>query len=162
VVEEGIMNGTSDTTFSPNGTLTRGMVVTMLYRAAGEPFTNADIDFTDVADSAWYANAVAWAASHGIVEGVGNGMFAPDASITREQLATILYRYARSADMSTVHGSISLDDFKDGKSVSSYAEEAMQWAVYEKIMQGSDSNLNPKNTATRAEAAAMFQRFLAN
>lgn len=160
VYDEGIMNGTSDTAFSPNGTLTRGMVVTMLYRVEGEPSVSGKADFSDVAGSAWYADAVAWAAENDIVNGMGNGKLAPDAAITREQFATILYRYAKTQRMSTSFGGTSLEDFADDHKVSAYAEDAMKWAVYAKIMEGSANNLNPKNTATRAEAAAMLQRFL--
>ena len=162
VVDEGIMNGTSDTKFSPNSTLTRGMVVTMLYRVEGEPYTGSKNTFSDVASGMWYADAVLWAASNGIVEGMGNGKFAPDSPITREQLATILYRYAKNEKGGASYGSTDLSDFADENKISSYAVDAMKWAVHQGIMQGSGSRLNPKNTATRAEAAAMFQRFLEN
>lgn len=160
VYANNIMNGISDTKFDPNGTLTRAMVVTMLYRVAGEPNAYDTGAFSDVQSGQWYADAVAWAAHNEIVEGMGGGKFAPNAAITREQLATILYRFAKYDRMDVNFGSTDLDDFKDDGKVSSWAESAMKWAVHSKIMEGSNNYLNPKNTATRAEAAAMFQRFI--
>ena len=160
VFANNIMNGVSDSKFDPNGTLTRGMVVTMLYRMAGEPNAYDTGAFSDVREGQWYADAVAWAAHNDIVEGMGNGKFAPNAAITREQLATILYRYAKHDRMDVSFGSTDLEDFRDDNKVSAWAESAMKWAVYAKIMEGSNNYLNPKNTATRAEAAAMFQRFM--
>lgn len=160
VYANNIMNGVSDTRFDPNGTLTRGMVVTMLYRVAGEPNAYDKGTFSDVKSGEWYADAVEWAAHNEIVEGMGNGKFAPNAAITREQLAAILYRYAKYDRMDTNLGDSDLEDFRDDSKVSSWAEDAMIWAVRNNIMEGSNNYLNPKNTATRAEAAAMFQRFL--
>lgn len=160
VYSKGIMNGISDTSFAPNATLTRAMVVTMLYRVAGEPKVTGSDAFSDVKSGQWYTEAVQWAADNDIVEGMGNGKFAPETAITREQLAAILYRYADYERLGTSYGGTSLKDFRDDNKVSTWAEDAMKWAVYMKIMEGSNSCLNPKNTATRAEAAAMFQRFM--
>lgn len=160
VCANGIMNGVSDTKFEPNGTLTRAMVVTMLYRMAGEPNAYDKATFSDVQAGQWYTDAVEWAAHNEIVEGVGNGKFAPNTAITREQLATILYRYAKYDRMDTNSGNTDLSDFRDDNKVSAWAEEAMCWAVHNGIMEGSNSYLSPGNTATRAQAAAMFQRFM--
>ncbi len=159
VYEEGIMNGTTTTTFSPNDTLTRGMVVTMLWRIAGEPAVSSSDTFTDVSYGAWYYSAVEWAAKNGIVNGVGNGKFAPDNAITREQLAAILYRYTTEYEGSRVSGG-SFAGFTDADKVSSYAETAMKWAVGAGIITGSDGKLMPAGNATRAQAAAMFARFM--
>jgi len=159
IYNSGIMNGTSSTKFSPNNYLTRGMVVTMLYRIEGEPSVIAYDTFTDVDDDEWYYKAVEWAAKNDIVNGLGNGKFGPNQNITREQLAAILFRYADCKNSSTRYGS-SLTKFTDYKSVSSYAEEALEWAVYEGIITGDGNKLMPKGNATRAQAAAMFHRFL--
>jgi len=154
----GYMNGTSDTKFSPNDTLTRGMVVTMLYRVHGEPTVNYTSTFTDLKQD-WYKDAVAWAARNGIVNGFDTKTFGPDRAITREQLAAILYRYADYIKDST-YSNQSLTGFTDYRSVSSYATDAMEWAVYEGIITGSAGKLMPTGSATRAQAAAMFHRFL--
>ena len=160
VCANGIMNGVSDTKFEPNGTLTRAMVVTMLYRLAGEPNSYDKGTFSDVAGGQWYTEAVEWAAHNEIVDGIGGGKFAPNTAITREQLATILYRYAKYDRMDTNFGNTDLDDFRDDNKVSAWAEDAMRWAVHNGIMEGSNNYLSPGNTATRAQAAAMFQRFM--
>ena len=160
VFSEGIMNGVSDTEFDPSGTLTRGMVVTMLHRAAGEPKADTKADFSDVADDAWYADAVAWAAANGIVNGMGDGTFAPETDITREQLAAILYRYAGHALLDTNTGDASVDGFADHRNISDYATDAMTWAVYHQIMNGADGYLTPAANATRAQAAVAFCRLL--
>ena len=160
VFSQGIMNGVTETEFDPNGTLTRGMVVTMLHRAAGEPEATVKADFTDVADGAWYADAVAWAAETGIVNGMGDGTFAPETDITREQLAAILYRYAGHALLDTNTGDASVDGFADHRNIADYAKDAMTWAVYHQIMNGSDNYLTPAADATRAQAAVAFCRLL--
>lgn len=161
VYNKGIMNGTSSTKFSPNNTLTRGMVVTMLYRIEGEPSVASYDTFKDVDDDEWYYKAVEWAAKYGIVNGITATTFGPEQNITREQLAAILYRYADYKDLSTSTGSTKLTSFTDYKSVSSYAETAMKWAVYNTIINGrTATTLAPKGTATRAEAAKMLYVFL--
>ena len=159
VYNNDIMNGTSATTFDPNATLTRAMVVTMLYRIEGEPFVSYSSSFKDVPSGQWYTDAVAWAAKNNIVNGFDASTFGPGRAITREQLAAILYRYADYKGQST-SGSASLSKFYDSSKVSSYAEDAMKWAVYEGIINGDAGYLKPAGTATRAEAAAMFHRYL--
>lgn len=155
--EAGMMTGTGERTFSPGAPATRAMLVTILYRLAGEPAAEGG-GFTDVSASAYYASAVAWASQNGIVEGFEDGSFQPDAAITREQLAAVLYRYAtwKGADTSA---SGELTDFADAASVSSWAQAAMKWAVGAGILSGSAAGLEPQGTATRAQAAAMLVRF---
>ena len=160
VYEEGIMNGTTDTTFDPNGTLTRAMVVTMLYRMENEPNISAAGTFSDVSRGQWYTEAVEWAAAENIVNGVGNGKFAPNDPITREQLATILYRYLTEYDGESADATASLASFSDAGKVSSYAETAMKWATGAKIITGDNGKLMPQGKATRAQAAAMIARFM--
>lgn len=159
VYNKGIMNGTTDTLFSPNDTLTRAMVVTMLYRIEGQPSTTFKGTFSDVKSGQWYSNAVEWAAKNDIVNGMGDGTFGYAKAITREQFAAILYRYADYKNIST-SGASSLTKFSDYKTVSTYAENALKWAVYEGIINGDNGKLLPKGTATRAQAAKMIHYFL--
>lgn len=160
VYSEGMMDGVSDTQFAPNSNLTRGMVVTMLYRLEDEPRVTGSSGFDDVASGAWYADAVAWAAENGIVNGVSDAEFAPNDNITREQLAAILYRYAEYNDYD-VSGRDDLSEFTDRSSISSYALDAMRWAVDEGLITGiTDTTIEPQGTATRAQAATMFMRFM--
>ena len=155
-----IMAGTSNTKFDPNTNLSRAMVVTMLYRAAGEPTVTASSKFSDVKDtSSWYYKAVCWAAQNEIVNGVTATTFAPNTNITREQLAAILYRYAGYKGQSTA-ATTPLTGYADASSVSSYATTAMKWAVGSGIITGDAGRLMPQGNATRAQAAAMFERFL--
>lgn len=128
VTDQGIMNGTTPTTFSPMTTTSRAMIVTMLWRMEGSPVVNYRMDFTDVKEDAYYAEAVRWAASEGIVDGYEDGTFGPDKTVTREQMATILYRYAQEKQYD-VSGRNDLSAFADAARVSAYAKEAMQWAV---------------------------------
>lgn len=161
VYEKGIMNGTSDTSFSPNDTTTRGMIVTMLHRLEDTP-SAVSSDFTDVAAGAWYADAVAWAAENGVVNGVSATSFAPDTAITREQLAAILYRYAqlKGYDVS-VSGDLS--GYADASQISEYAITAMQWANENGLITGNTATtLNPQGNATRAEVATILMRFIEN
>ena len=161
VYNEGIMTGTSKTTFSPNMTLTRGMVVTMLYRIAGEPGAKKRGSFTDVAESSWYAEAVDWAAENGVVLGVGQGHFAPEMTINREQLVTVMWRYAKATGKDVSVGEdTNILSYDDAFDVSEFAIPAMQWACGDGVITGANGKLNPKGTATRAEAAAIFQRFV--
>lgn len=161
VTGKGMMNGTADNTFSPKANTTRGMVVTVLYRLENQPSTSA-ASFTDVASSAYYANAVAWANANGIVSGYGSGKFGPNDKVTREQLAAILYRYAQYKKYD-VSGANSLDGYTDAQSVSSYAVPALQWANAAGVVTGKSGNkLDPKGNATRAEVAAMLMRFCEN
>ena len=159
--DNGLMVGTSETTFSPDANITRGQIVTMLWRKDGSPAASGG-DFADVASTAYYAQAIAWAASNDIVTGYGDEKFGPDDSITREQLAAILYRYAKYKGMDVSVGEdTNILDFDDAQSISSYAVSAIQWACGAGIMNGTDTlKLSPKATATRAQAACMMQRFL--
>ena len=161
VCSQGVMNGTTDTTFAPGSTLTRGMVVTMLWRLQDSPVVAASASFTDVKAGQWYADAVAWAAKNGVVNGTSDTTFSPEANITRQDLALMLYRYAKYAGYS-VSGLGNLSSFSDQAKVGSWATEALQWAVGNGIVTGSDGKLNPTGTASRAEAAAMFARFMQN
>lgn len=156
VSENKLMNGTSTTAFSPNGNMSRAMLATVLYRMSGET-AEADSSFGDVSSSAYYAAAVNWASSKGIVNGTGADAFSPNASITREQLAAMLYRYAGEPSVSA-----DLSAYTDAVSISPYAEKAVEWCVAKGILSGkSATRLAPQDTATRAECAAMLQRFAA-
>jgi len=150
-----LFNGTGGGNFSPLMAMTRGMLVTVLHRLENGP-KGSEVDFPDVPDGKFYTEAVAWAAQNGIVNGYADGRFAPDETITREQLATILYRYAGQPASS---GSIS--DFVDAEKVSSYANAALRWSVAQGIITGKEGKrLDPQGQATRAEVAAMLQRFI--
>ena len=154
VSENKLMNGTSTTAFSPNENMSRAMLVTVLYRMSGET-AEADSSFGDVFASAYYAAAVNWASSEGIVNGTGADAFSPNASITREQLAAMLYRYAGEPSVSA-----DLSAYTDTVDISPYASKAVEWCVAKGILSGkSATRLAPQDTATRAECAAMLQRF---
>ncbi|MBQ3072358.1 MAG: S-layer homology domain-containing protein, partial [Oscillospiraceae bacterium] len=156
----GLMKGTSETGFSPEAPLTRAMLVTILYRLAGEPATNRSIPFADVDMGAYYGSAVSWAKQNGIVTGISETHFAPDANITREQFAVIIFRYAMAKGLNAVTMEENLH-FKDAGEISAYAVSAMNWAVGADLIKGkSASTVNPKDNATRAEAAAILHRFL--
>lgn len=160
VIENGLMVGTTSTTFAPKDTLTRAMLVTVLYRMAGSPAVDAPSGFTDVADGQWYSDAIAWAAANGIVNGVGNNRFAPSEPVTREQLAAIFFRYAKAeapeADV--------LSGYPDAESVSTYARDAMAWAVSTGLVTGSKeadgTYLAPQGLAAREQAAAILMRYV--
>ena len=159
VNEEGLFTGVSNTEFAPNDTMTRGMLVTVLYRLAGEPQASAS-NFTDVPGDAWFADAVAWASENGIVKGTGNNEFAPNREITREEMSVIMYNYAKSMglDVSVIGD---LTKFADGDKISAWAKEAMSWAVGARLISGkSNEILDPDGKATRAENAAILQRFI--
>ncbi|MBR5312460.1 MAG: S-layer homology domain-containing protein [Clostridia bacterium] len=155
VVENGIMSGTSDETFAPSGTFTRAEAIVMLYQMEGEPEVSAKNPFRDVADGEVYTDAVIWAASKGIVKGMRWKKFAPDLPITREQLVTVLYRYAQISGKSV---SADLKNFGDAKSVSRYAVDAMKWAVGAGIIKGMYGELVPQGAATRAQTATVIMR----
>ena len=158
--ENGLMNGVSDDEFAPNDTLTRAMLVTVLYRNAGEPDINNSRSFSDIDTSAYYVDAVLWAKQNGIVNGITEIEFAPNSNITREQIATIIYRYAQYNGMDTVTTEENLH-FADADEISEYAVSAMNWAVGTGLMKGkSTTTINPKDNATRAEIAAILQRFI--
>lgn len=157
VNEQGLMSGVSATQFSPNANITRAQMCQILYNLEGQPAVTTDA-FSDISRSAWYFQAVNWAAAQGIVSGVGNDRFAPDTAITREQLVLILYRYGSFIGYD-IEDTVSIDDFADHATVSTWAEEAVQWAVGDGILSGSDNRLNPGGTATRAETATIMMRF---
>ena len=160
MVEGGFMQGTSATTFAPNLAFSRAMAVTILHRMAGEPETTSALTFSDVAPGRWYSDAVAWAHSSGVVQGVGGGRFAPTVNITRQEMATILHRFAtvQGRDV-TLTASVTMD-FPDVNLINEWAENAMTWAVYNEIIRGTDlGTLNPRGNATRAEAATVLMRF---
>ena len=143
-----------------DGNLTRAQLVTILYRIAGEPESTATNPFADVADGQWYTNAVIWAAENGIVKGVNTTTFAPNDQITREQIATILFRYAKAEK---VEGKLA--GFPDAEKISDYAADAMAWAVEQGLINGiSESDgktyLAPQETATRAQIAVILMRYL--
>lgn len=160
LTSEGILSGTSDTTFSPNGTLTRAMLVTMLGRMAGvDPTAYTKSVFTDVKIGEWYAPYVQWAYERGIATGYGNGVFAPDVSITREQLCVFLVRYAGATGtpLPTTGG----DGFTDAARISSWARSAVSTAAKARLVNGySDGSFRPQASATRAEAASILAKFL--
>jgi hypothetical protein len=160
--ENELMNGTSPTLFSPNRTLTRGMVVTVLYRMENEPdVSGTDNPFPDVAAGQYYTEAVIWAAAEKIVLGYPSGRFAPDENVTREQLATILYRYEKTLEK-VPEDTAAARDFSDGDKISGYAREGVNALVLQGIIRGRESGVfDPQGTATRAEFAAMLHRFLA-
>ena len=160
-VDNGVMTGVSDTRFAPNDTATRAMVVTMLWRLAGEPAVASAAPFTDVKDGAWYAGAVAWAAATGAVNGTAADTFSPNEPVTREQLAAILYRCAQAGGMDVSVGEdTNILSYDDAFDVSEWAIPAMQWACGAGILNGStERTLAPRDSATRAQIATMFMRF---
>lgn len=159
VLAHGYMNGTSETTFAPQAGLTRGMLVTILYRVAGTPaVSGASMPFTDVGKGSYYTAAVAWAYNAGIVTGTTETKFAPNAKITREQMTTILYRYAGHPQSKG-----DLSAFRDAVDVSAYAKAGMAWAVEHGIVHGvTPTTLAPQHGATRAQVATIIMRFLLN
>lgn len=162
VYEKGLMNGTSDTTFSPKKTTNRAMIVTILHRLEGTPAPGAPAPFTDVPAGQYYAEAVAWAAANSIVNGTSETTYAPLNNITREQMAAILYRYAQYKNYE-VSGSADLSAFTDAASISDYAVSALQWAVDAGLINGKGNGiLDPKGSATRAEVSAILSRFCEN
>ncbi len=157
-----LMTGVSSTRFAPNGTLTRAMLVQVLYNLEGKPAAAADGRFADVASGAWYADAVSWAAAHGIVNGYSETSFAPDSPVTREQTAAIFQRYAKYKGLD-VTASGSLTQFSDASVVSAYARDAVSWAVDAGLLSGKgNGRLDPAGTAKRGEIAAILMRFCEN
>lgn len=161
VYENGLFSGTDSRSFSPNASMTRAMLVTVLYRLEGEPTVTGRSSFTDVRSGTYYEKAVIWAAANGIVTGTDSTSFSPDAKVTREQLAAILYRYAQYRKLDT-DASAKLNSFTDADSVSAYASEALGWAVSEGLINGASGKLMPKGDATRAQVAAILHRFVKN
>lgn len=159
VYEKKLMMGTSSTLFSPNEAATRAMLATILWRMEGSPAPKSSAGYSDVPTGQWYSDAIAWATEKGIFEGYGNGTFGPNDPITREQLAAIFYRYAshKGYDTSAVG---SLEQFSDKDKASSWALDALKWAIGSGLMNGKGDTLDPTGTATRAEIAAMLHRFV--
>lgn len=161
VYTEGLMTGTGSYTFSPNGTTSRAMLVTILWRLQGEPYVSG-YGFNDVKSSAYYYDAVRWAARYGIVEGYEGNVFKPDDPITREQFAAILYRYADYCNYNT-SASTNLSAYKDSAKVSSWATTSMKWAVAEGLFEGDNlGNLDPQGQTTRAACAKLLMAFCEN
>ena len=160
VVDKGIMSGVSENEFAPSGKLTRAMLVQMLYNMESRPACDAENAFMDVPVGQWYTDAVIWANDAKIVSGMGEGLFAPNMEITREQMVAMLYNYAKYKGYD-VTASADLSAFADNASVSAWAQPAMQWAVAEGYISGmGDSQLAPQGTATRAEIASVIMRFM--
>ena len=159
-VENGLMNGVAADKFQPNGVTTRAMLVTILYRLEKEPAVSGKNPFADVKADQWYTDAVLWANANGIVKGYGNGKFGPADTLTREQFATILHRYAAYKGYDTSKRA-ALTAYTDAATISPWAKDAMQWANAEELIIGrTETTLAPKGSATRAEAAAILMRFL--
>ena len=159
-----LFKGVSENDFAPAQEMTRAMLVTVLWRYAGEP-AGGTHPFKDVPKGEWYTEAVAWAARTGVVNGISADQFDPNATITREQMATILHRYAKSTGLN-VSASANISGFKDGSKVNDWAKEGMQWAVGKGLINGSDVNgtilLDPANGATRGQVATILMRYIEN
>ena len=160
VYDKGMMTGVSADRFAPASTTTRGMIVTILYRLENEPAVSGGSAFTDVENGAWYADAVAWAAANDIVNGTSATTFAPNSPITREQMATMLYRFAQYKGMDAVTLQENLTGYPDGGQVSDYAIPAMNWAIGQGLIAGMENGtLVPQGSATRAQVATILMRF---
>ena len=160
VYDTGLMTGLTATTFGPNLSTTRGMIVTILWRMENEPAAKRGCPFADVRRGSYYEQAIAWASENGIVTGFDASTFAPDRAITREQLAAILFRFAAYRGMDAVTLRENLSSFQDQAAISAYAVSALNWAVGEGLMQGTGDKLEPTGSATRAQVAAMLRRFM--
>lgn len=162
LTDNGILAGTSETTFSPYSTLNRAMVVSVLYRLEGCPSVASTSKFSDVTNNGlYYYDAVNWASSKGIVAGYEDGTFKPTRTVTREELVTFMYRYAKYKGYSTSYNSTVLNQFTDRNRVSNYAQIPMKWAVSKGIISGtSTTTISPQASSTREQAAAIFYRFI--
>ena len=161
-VQKGLFSGTGENTFSPNRSMTRSMLVTVLHRLEGKPAASKAAAFSDVPAGQWYTDAVSWSLEKEIIKGITETEFKPESNITREQLAVMLYRYASTKNMVSGEGG-STDSFTDKDKVSSWAETAVKWAVGNGIITGrTNGSLDPSGSATRAEVAAMLQRYIEN
>jgi len=158
--EGGIVTGTDAVHFSPDASCTRAQLVTFLWRAAGSPVVNYAMNFTDVDSGAYYAEAVRWAASEKVVEGTTAETFAPDAAVTRAQVVTMLYRFAKAQGMDTTQGGMAIREFDDFDAVPAYALEAMDWAVNAGVLKGDNNRLLPQDNCTRAQIVTMLYRAL--
>ena len=158
--EGGIVTGTDAVHFSPDASCTRAQLVTFLWRAAGSPVVNYAMNFTDVDSGAYYAEAVRWAASEKVVEGTTAETFAPDAAVTRAQMVTMLYRFAKAQGMDTTQGGMAIREFDGFDAVPAYALEAMDWAVNAGVLKGDNNRLLPQDNCTRAQIVTMLYRAL--
>ena len=158
--EGGIVTGTDAVHFSPAASCTRAQLVTFLWRAAGSPVVNYAMNFNDVDSGAYYAEAVRWAASEKVVEGTTAETFAPDAAVTRAQVVTMLYRFAKAQGMDTTQGGMAIREFDDFDAVPAYALEAMDWAVNAGVLKGDNNRLLPQDNCTRAQIVTMLYRAL--
>ena len=158
--EGGIVTGTDAVHFSPDASCTRAQLVAFLWRAAGSPVVNYAMNFTDVDGGAYYAEAVRWAASEKVVEGTTTETFAPDAAVTRAQVVTMLYRFAKAQGMDTTQGGMAIREFDDFGAVPAYALEAMDWAVNTGVLKGDNNRLLPQDNCTRAQIVTMLYRAL--
>jgi hypothetical protein len=162
VYQNGMMNGATSTKFAPEAELTRGMIVTILYRLEKEPAVS-DGAFADVDGDMYYADPIAWAAENDIVTGYDETTFGPENAVTREQLAAILYRYAQYKGMAAVTMEENLTSFSDADQISAYAVQPLNWAVGQELINGVDEGtLRPQGTATRAQVATILMRFCEN
>lgn len=156
----GLMNGIGNGKFGPELSVTRGMFVTILYRMEGEPSASGVIQYTDVDKNAYYENPISWATEYGIVDGVGSNRFAPDEPLTREQFATVIYRYAAKKGHDVSKRSVTLESYSDFNQISSYAREALSWANAEGLISGVSANIiKPSGMATRSQTAAILHRY---
>ena len=161
VFNNGLMNGTTATTFAPNVNLNRAMMAAVLYNMEGKPACDKSGLFSDVENGKWYTDAINWAASNNIVSGMPDGTYAPNQALTREQMASILYRYAEYKGID-VSARADLSTFTDGTTVSPWAQDVVQWAVAEKLMSGNGNELQPKGTASRAQVATVLMNYSEN
>lgn len=156
------MTGTAANTFEPNKVTTRAELVAILYRMQNSPAIYAGSKFADVANGAWYANPIIWAENMRIVSGMDANHFEPNTALTREQVVAILMNYAKACGYDTTLGGMAIREYADYDAISTYALPSMNWAVSSGIIKGKDANtLDPQGTATRAEIAAMLERFIA-
>ena len=164
-VKHDLFRGTSETTFEPETAMNRAMLVTVLWRLAGQPASSATVPFTDVSAKGYYADALAWAFENGVVRGVTETTFEPESVVTREQITVILFRYAGQRGYE-VSGRADLASFSDAGSVKAYAKDAMAWAVSAKLIKGTNNGagvvLDPEGNATRAQVATLLMRFVEN
>lgn len=161
IVEQGLMNGTGETTFAPTTDTSRAMIATILWRLAGSPAPKAELTYPDCVRDSWYARAVAWAAENSVVKGYGDGSFGPEDPITREQLAVMLWRYAQFKGLDVSQGEdANILSYTDVDQAGEWAIPALQWAVGSGVMKGKGGSvLDPQGQATRAEVATMLTRF---
>ncbi|MPN23396.1 Endoglucanase [bioreactor metagenome] len=154
-----IFIGVSEDEFGPKLPMTRAMLATALHRLENKVDSNAQVTYTDVLQEQWYSDSIAWVVEAGIVSGYGNGVFGTNDNINREQLATIMYNYAKYTGLSTVERG-GIQHFSDAEQTSPWATDALRWAVGIGLMQGDGNNLNPKGDASRADVATIIMRFV--